>query len=58
MSAPREVIDLTDASETEIDDITCDDLFPPPVDGDSQYRVEHILDVRGRVRGQRHFLVK
>jgi hypothetical protein len=24
---------------------SCDDLFPPPVDGDCVYRVEKILDV-------------
>lgn len=55
MSASNEVIDLT-YSDTE-DDFTCDDLFPPAVE-DGEYRVERILEVRGRVRGARLFLVK
>ena len=58
MFAPREIIDLTDATDCEIEDMTCDGLFPPPVDGASEYRVERILEVRGRIRGQRQFLVK
>lgn len=58
MSAPREIIDLTDATDCEIEDFTCDDLFPPPVDGASEFRVERILEVRGRIRGQRLFLIK
>lgn len=58
MSAPCEIIHLTEASDCDIDDMTCDDLFPPPVDGASEYRVERILEVRGRVRGERLFLIK
>jgi hypothetical protein len=42
----RVVIDLTGDDEVESDTqmITCDDLFPPALDGKTEYRVEHILD--------------
>ena len=41
-----DVIDLTadDDMDCEMEDITCDDLFPPAVDGESEYRVERILN--------------
>lgn len=42
-------IDSTTGSTPQPDcdmvDVCCDDLYPPPVDGDSEYRVERILDV-------------
>jgi len=56
MSAFHEVIDLT--YDSDMEDISCDDLFPGAVEGSDVYRVERILEVRGRVRGSRLFLVK
>lgn len=43
------VLDVIDPTQDEYvessaESITCDDLFPPAVDGKSEYRVEKILD--------------
>jgi hypothetical protein len=41
-----EVIDLTqdDPISSDVGAIACDDLFPPALDGQSEYRVEQILE--------------
>lgn len=57
MSVPREIIDLTQVTDEDSMDMTCDDLFPPPVDGEDGYRVERILAVT-KVDGIPMFLVK
>ncbi len=39
----RAIIDLTEANDEEVEDMTCDDLYPPPIDEAQQVdRVERI----------------
>ena len=48
-SSARVVIDLTGDDDVQI---SCDDLYPPPVDGENEYTVERILEIQNTAAGR------
>ena len=50
-SSARVVIDLTGDND-DVQAFSCDDLSPPPVDGENVYRVERILKIKNTAAGR------
>jgi len=49
-SSARVVIDLTGDDDVQV--FSCDDLYPPPVDGENVFRVERIMKIENTAAGR------